>query len=180
MLFSPVDDVKNKTLAKAEALLKEHPDDLQYALSLADAYNQNGKYQDSVNLMIFLLDKTKDKYLSGLLCYNIANNYISLNDFENALYYAKQSLTFSNSLDNRTLIAYIKYCKNDLESAEKEFIYILGKNPAQTGAALGLADVYIKKKQYMKARDVLKHLVKYNPDIINDKTFNPYKIYVVF
>ena len=180
MLFSPVDDVKNKTLAKAEALLKEHPDDLQYALSLADAYNQNGKYQDSVNLMIFLLDKTKDKYLSGLLCYNIANNYISLNDFENALYYAKQSLTFSNSLDNKTLIAYIKYCKNDLESAEKEFIYILGKNPAQTGAALGLADVYIKKKQYMKARDVLKHLIKYNPDIVNDKTFNPYKIYVVF
>lgn len=180
MLFSPVDDAKNKTLLKAETLLKEHPDDLQYALSLADIYNKNGKYQDSINLMIFLLDKTSDKYLSGLLCYNISNNYISLNDFENALCYAKKSLTFSNNLDNRTLIAYIKYCKNDLDSAEKEFIYILGKNPAQTGAALGLADVYIKKKQYMKARDVLKHLIKYNPDIVNDKSFNPYKIYVIF
>lgn len=180
MLFSPIDDYQNKILSKAEELLKSNPYDLQYALSLADAYNQNGKYDESIKLMIYLLDKTRDKYLLGILNYNIANNYISLKDFDNALYYAKQTLNYSNSLDNRSLIAYIKYCRGDLDSAEREFIYILGKNPSLTSASLGLADVYIKKKQYMSARKVLKYLIKLNPDIVNDKIFTPYKIYVMF
>lgn len=179
MLFSPVDNTKEKMLKSAEQLLKEHPGDMGYALSLADAYNQSGKYNESINLMIFLSEQTNDKSLLSLLYYNIANNYIGLKDFTNALIYAKLALKCSNTLDNRSLIAYIKYCSGDLKNAEKEFIFILGKNPGFTNAALGLADVYIKQKKYLEARKVLKQLVKYNPEALNDKALNAYKIYTM-
>lgn len=179
MLLSPLDDNKNKMLTQAMNLLKEHPEDMGYALSLADAYNQSGKINESINLMLFLTKQTDDNSLLSLLYYNIANNYISLKDFKNALMYAQFAVKSANTLDNRSLAAYIKYCSGDLKNAEKEFIFILRKNPGFVNAALGLADVYIKQKRYMEARKVLKQLLKYNPEALNDKSLISYKIYTV-
>ena len=153
---------------------------MSYAFALADAYNQSGKYKESIDLMIFLSQQTNDKNLLSLLYYNIANNYLSLKDVDKALEYAKKALGSANTLDNRSLVAYVKYCKGNLDSAEKEFIFILRKNPGYTNAALGLADVYIKKKKYFEARKVLKQLIKYNPEALNDKSLNAYKIYTIF
>lgn len=179
-LLSPVDNNKEKAVARAKEMLINHPENMGAALSLADAYNADGKFVESIELMKFLTEQTLDKNLLNLLYYNIANNYISLKDFQNALLYAKLALKCSNNLENKTLIAYIKYCSGDLENAEKEFIAILSKNPAFTSAALGLADVYIKQKKYVTARKVLKELVKYNPEALNDKSLNSYKLLTMF
>lgn len=180
MLLSPIDNTKSKQLEQARRLIEEHPNDMSYAFALADAYNQSGKYKESIDLMIFLSQQTNDRNLLSLLYYNIANNYLSLKDVDKALEYAQKALSSANTLDNRSLVAYVKYCKGDLDSAEKEFIFILRKNPGYTNAALGLADVYIKKKKYFEARKVLKQLIKYNPEALNDKALNAYKIYTIF
>ena len=179
MLLSPLDDMKNKMLEQATDLLKEHPNDMGYALSLADAYNQSGKINESINLMLFLTNQTNDTTLLSLLYYNISNNYISLKDIKNALIYANLAVKCANTPDNRSLAAYVKYCSGDLNNAEKEFIIVLRKNPGFTNAALGLADVYIKQKRYLEARKVLKQLLKYNPEALNDKSLSGYKIYTI-
>ena len=130
--------------------------------------------------MLFLSEHNFDKNLQNVLFYNIANCYISLKDFDKAFYYAKEAQNYSNSVDNKCLLAYIKFCKDDLDGAEKDYYAILEKNPDCKNAMLGLADIYIKKKQYTKARSILKYLVQQYPEIKNDKVFNPYKVYVLF
>ena len=69
--------------------------------------------------------------------------------------------------------------KGDLGEAEIEFKRILSRHPSNVNASLGLADVFIKKKQYLEARKILKQLVKLRPDVVNDKVFAPYKMYVI-
>ena len=73
----------------------------------------------------------------------------------------------------------MEFLKGDIDTAEMSFRKILSKYPANTNASLGLADVYIRKKQYLEARKVLKELVKQKPDIVNDKIFVRYKIFVI-
>lgn len=180
ILFEPLDDALNKSINNAKEMLKNHPDDLSYALSLADAYNSAGKHKESIDLMIFLANNTGDKNLLNILYYNISNNYLSIKDLDNALLYATKAKALHASADNICLVAYIKYCKGDLSSAEKDFTYLLNKNPGYLNASLGLADVYIKKHQYSKARKVLKELLKYNPDALEDKALNAYKLLIAF
>lgn len=180
MLTSPVDNENEKSVEHAKAMLEKHPEDFGSALALADAYNESGKYKESIELMLFLEEHTLDKNLKNLLFYNIANCYISLQDFDKAFYYAKEAQNCVNSVDNRCLAAYIKYCKGDLDAAEQDFFEILDKTPNCKNAALGLADIYIKKKQYMKAREILKYILKQYPELKNEKVFNPYKVYVLF
>lgn len=179
-LTSPLDDEKEKTIEQAKTNLIKHPEDFGSALELADAYNESGKYKESIELMLFLTERNFDKNLQSILFYNIANCYISLKDMEKAFYYAKQAQNCVNSADNKCLIAYIKYCKNDIEGAEQDYYNILEKTPNCKAAALGLADIFIRKKQYTKARKILKYILKYYPELKNDKIFTPYKIYVLF
>lgn len=180
VLTSPLDNGKETTINRAKNMLEEHPDDLGSALALADAYNENGQYKKSIELMLFLTERNFDKTLQNILFYNIANCYISLKDYEKAFYYAKEAQNCSNTLDNRCLLAYIKYCKNDLEGAEQDYYEILAKSPNYKNAALGLANIYIKKKQYLKARKILKYILAQCPELKNDNIFNPYRIYVLF
>lgn len=179
-LFEPLDDADNQNIKTAQNALLSNPEDLGAAFSLADAYNAAGKYKESIDLMLLLAEKNQDVNLKNILFYNIANNYINLRDFEKAMEYANKAKAISNNPDNSCLIAYIKYCKGDLASAEKEFIYILGKNPAHTNSSLGLTDVYIKQKKYSQARKVLKEMLKYNPNALDDKTLNGYKLLTMF
>lgn len=179
IIFAPLDDVNTQTIQKAKEALIENPGQIKNALALADAYNSAGKYKESIELMIFLSQQTHNRNLLNILYYNIANNYISLKDFENALLYAKKAQKISNNPDNMNLSAYIKFCKGDYTNAEKEFIFILSKNPGYLNASLGLADVYMKQKQYSKARKVLKELLKHNPNALDDKGLNTYKLLTV-
>jgi predicted Zn-dependent protease len=180
MILSPVDNDKEKKIEEAKRLLKEHPNDMEYALALADTYNSNGKYTESIALMTFLTEQTTDKNLLNILFYNISNAYISINDFNNAMLFAKKAQNCSNSTENKCLIAYIKYINNDLDNAEKDYYEILSKTPNSKNAALGLADIYIKKREYRKTKQILKYILQYYPELRNEKIFNQYKIYVLF
>lgn len=180
ILFAPLDNAQKKMLEKARQLLTEHPGDVGYALTLVDAYNTNKMYKEGIKLMQMLLTQTKDRNLQSLLSYNIANNYILLQDFDNALFYANNAIKYSNTLDNRCLAAYVKFCRGDYNTAEKEFMYILSKQPSHLNASLGLADIYIKQKNFSNARKVLKELIKNNPNALNNKAIEPYKVFIMF
>jgi len=178
-IFDALDNSKDAAVEEAAELIKANPGNIAYSLSLADAYTADGKYQESINIMLLLANNSTDRTLLNILYYNLANNYILLKDFENALIYAKKAQKISNNADNNCLIAYVEFLKGDIDTAEMSFRKILSKYPANTNASLGLADVYIRKKQYLEARKVLKELVKQKPDIVNDKIFVRYKIFVI-
>ena len=178
-LFDALDNSKDVAVEEAAELIKANPGNMVYSLSLADAYTADGKYQESINVMLLLSNNTTDRSLLNILYYNIANNYILLKDFESALIYAKKALKINNSVENNCLAAYAELLKGDIDTAEVSFRKILSKYPSNTNASLGLADVYIRKKQYWDARKVLKELVKRNPNIVNEKNFAPYKIFVI-
>jgi len=179
VLFDALDDNKNAAVEEAMELVKVNPGSIAHSLALADAYTADGKYKESINLMILLTNHTTDKKLLNVLYYNIANNYILIKDFENALGYAEKAVSTNNTVDNRCLLAYVKLLNGDLEDAEIGFKRILSRHPSNVNASLGLADVFIKKKQYLEARKILKQLVKLRPDVVNDKVFAPYKMYVI-
>ena len=179
-LFDVLDNSKDAAVREAMEQVKVNPGNLVYSLSLADAYTADGKYKESIDLMLLLADKTDDLKLLNVFNYNIANNYIMMKDYDNALVYANEALKINNGVDNKCLVAYVKLLKGDIDEAEKSFKLILSRHPSNINASLGLADVFIKKKQYLEARKVLKQLVKINPDVVNDKNFAPYKIYVIF
>ena len=178
-----LEDLNNNTenmIKTALAVLEKDPNNIGYALSLADAYNSSGKYKESIKLMESIADKISNINLLNILYYNIANCYINLKDFNNAKLYALQALNISNSPENRCLCAYIEFCKGNYDKAEEEFLKIRAEKPDFVPASLGLADIYIKKKKYSHARKCLKELLQYNPQALDDSSLHQYKLLTVF
>ena len=101
-------------------------------------------------------------------------------DFNNAKLYAEQALNISNSIENRALSAYIEFCKGNYDKSEKEFLKIRDEKPDFVPATLGLADIYLKQKRYLTARECLKELLKYNSQALDDSSLSRYKLLTIF
>ena len=66
--------------------------------------------------------------------------------------------------------------KTNKADAITEYEYLTNLAPQNVEYAVRYANIYIKDRNYLKARKILKHLVKNNPDAKKDRRLNPYRI----
>ncbi len=73
---------------------------------------------------------------------------------------AKNSMEFKRKIDQILDEAQESYKKEDYEEAEKKYIEIISLAPQEKKAYTGLADLYMKKKEYKQALETYKFVLK--------------------
>ncbi len=181
-LYSPIfiGDVsmsKGYSIERAVKKVNENPNDMNNWLELASRYTTDKQYEKSNQVLSQAIYGARDAQTVAAIYYNMANNYLNLDNYKEALKFANKARQINDDFDTRALIALIKSKNGDYFVAEKAFIKLRKEQPANIDVALNMTDMYLAEKEYVKARDTIKSLVKSNPGAMDDPRLAVYKIY---
>lgn len=171
---------KDFSIKESAQELNANPNDVSNWLELADKYASDKQYEKGIAVLTKALEVVRDAQTVAVIYYNMASDYLNLKKYPQALDCAYRAQQINNDFDTRALIALIKSNNGQYRTAEKEFIALRAEQPGNIDVALDLTDLYIVKKEYMKARKTIKSLIKANPSAANDPELNNYKIYMAF
>ena len=94
--------------------------------------------------------------------------------------YVNYALEYQNTEELNYLLAEIYAKDNDYDSAIKKYEELIRKNPKNIEYAVNLTNIYINRKEFLKARSVLKNHIKNNPQDKNNPRFESYGILRAF
>lgn len=171
---------KDFSIKKSAEELNANPNDVNNWLELADKYSSDKQYEKGIAVLTKALEVVRDAQTVAVIYYNMSNDYLNLKKYPEALECAYRAQQINNDFDTRALIALIKSSNGQYITAEKEFIALRAEQPGNIDVALNLTDLYIAKKEYMKARNTIKSLIKTNPSAANDPELTNYKLYMTF
>ena len=97
-------------------------------------------------------------------------------DYDLALFYANKAREIKDEDELHVLKAEI-YKNDDNEYyAIKEYVHLVSKNPDNIEYVINLTNMYISKRDYLKARKTLKNYINRNPHEKNNPRFKPCKL----
>lgn len=171
---------KDANIEKTVNEINANPNDVSGWLELAAKYSNNGDYEKSIATLNQALQIAQEQEVVAIIYYNMANDYLNLKKYSEAMDSASRAQQINNDFDTRALLALIQSKNGQDRLAEQEFLKLRAEQPQNIDVALNLTDLYIARKDYIKARETVKTLVNSNPDSVNDPKMNAYKIYLVF
>ncbi len=135
-----------------DAALKADPDDEDALTGLAQMYAQLGDNQKAIEKLKSVADKSPNERLLAFL----AEQYEQLKDYKNAAEVLKKA--YDIAPDNGRIAAALArdlMYSGDLEGAQKLFQQLATEEPRSREYALSLAQVYMAKRDFAKAREAL-------------------------
>ena len=129
--------------------------------------------EENLKKALFLAETDDTKYFA---LYNLAIvSYLDKN-YEFALFYVKQAMNIKDEDELHVLQAEINRAQGDNDGVIKEYLYLVSKNPDNIEYTVNLVNMYITKRNYIKARRVLKNYIKRNPQEKTNPRFKPCRI----
>lgn len=144
-------------------------------IDLAESLVAQKKYPEAIKNLEKALSLSDTKELQFIAYYNLAVAYNYIAHKEMALDYLDKAAEIKDEPELHYLRAEI-YLKSDTNKAIDEYLYLVQLFPDKIEYITRLANIYIKKHEYLKARTVLKNFLKRNPSMKNDNRFSPYGI----
>ena len=144
-------------------------------IDLAESLVADGNYIDAIKKLekaLYLADTDDAKYI---IFYNLAVCYYYITHYDMAIDYITNAQQISDNDELHILLAQIQKKKGNYTLAEKEFLYLIGKDSSNIEYATDLVNLYFAKHHYIKARNVLKTFVKNNPKYKNSQKIAKYK-----
>lgn len=160
--------------------LNKRPDDLNRWLNLAEAYHDNQQFDMAINTLTKVLNMNPDDELKYIIYYDLAINYIGLEEYDNAMISAIHAKDITDDLDIKILVSEIYIQQKKYKYAEVTLEELMATYPANIDVASTLAETYIKQGKYFKARKVLKEIISRNPNAKDDETIKKYSVYTIF
>ncbi len=102
--------------------------------------------------------------------------YLKIENNEMALDYAKEAKKIKNSEEINFVLAEIYSGLGQNKESISLYKQLIRQNPQNIEYVICLTNIYVKKKDYLHARRVLKNYFKCNPNERNNPRFNPYGI----
>lgn len=144
-------------------------------IDLAESFVARKQYARAIKALEKALTLADTDDIRYIVYYNLAVSYYYIDHTEIALEYANKALKIKNSEELHFLTAEINK-KFDKKKAVEEYRYLIRIAPENIDYAINLANIYIKKNEYLDARKVLKNYLKNNPHQKNNEKLSPYKI----
>ena len=147
-------------------------------IDLAEGLVAQKQYAKAIRALEKALSLADTDDIKYIVYYNLSVSYYYISHTDMALDYAQKALQIKDSEELHFLLAEI-YLKSDKAKAEEEYIYLTKTAPDNIDYAINLANIYIKKRDYLKARNVLKNFISKNPSAKNSKRLSPYKMLIL-
>lgn len=170
------EEVNYSKAGEAQNYIKQAPHLPGGYIDLAESLVAQKKYPAAIRNLEKALERADTEDTKYIVYYNLAVSYFYINHKDMALDYAQKAMEIKNTEELHFLIAEIYYKSGDREKAAEEYKYLISLFPQNINYTTNLANIYIKKYDYLSARKVLKNFIKNNPNQRNNKQLSPYGI----
>lgn len=160
--------------------LNKRPDDINRWLNLSEAYNEDQQFDMAIRTLLEALGKSPNSEIKYIVYYDLAINYIALEQYDKALYAAINAKSISDDLDIKLLMSDIYAKQKKYKYAEGILVGVIKDYPNNLDAAMMLADIYIKQGKHWQARSILKKFIKKNPQAKDNEFIKRYAFYTIF
>ena len=146
-------------------------------IDLAESLVAQKKYAQAIRALEKALSLADSDDIRFIVYYNLAVSYYYINHMEMAHDYIQKAISIKDTEELHFLLAEI-YLRTDKEKAINEYKYLMGLSPDNIDYAINFANIYIKSRDYLNARKVLKTYLKKNPSQKNNPKLENYKILI--
>ena len=161
---------------EAKRYIQNAPSIVAGYIDLAESYSVNKEYPKAIKALEHALKIADTDELINIVCFNLALTYFNIDHMEMAKDYIYKSIAIENTEEKRFLLAEIFSKSGENSSAEREYKYLIKKNPKNIEYTSALTNLYVMNKNYFKARKILSDFVKINPSEKKNPRFKPYGI----
>ncbi|MCQ2754073.1 MAG: matrixin family metalloprotease [bacterium] len=170
-------DAKSK---EAKNYIRKAPKIASGYIDLANYLANNHEYTKAIYSLEKALELSNTDELRGMVYFNLAVVYAEINNTPMAKNYLAKSQQIKDSTDIHYFFADLYTREKDFNKAISEYKYLLTSDSKNIEYIIGLTNIYIKQKQYLKARKVLKTYFRLCPEQKNNPRLDPYGIIKAF
>ncbi len=156
--------------------LKNNDKNLVKWIDLANNYAIKKQYWRAnyilENLLNYIGDNKQRKFA---IYYNMALNYYKIKDYDLSSKYLKLAEAITKNTKTDILSAFLNVKEGKSELAKSKLIELNEKNPDNIIISVKLAELYYKENKTKEKEEVIKKLIKINPDALKDKKVIKYK-----
>lgn len=176
LILGDDDDINYSKLREAKNYIKKAPNLPNGYVDLAEILASEKNYVGAIKNLEKAQRLAKNNDTLLIVYYNLAVCYFYIGNYGMSTDYIKLAKEISDNDDLHLLSAEIFLKQDKLDEAEKEYKDLISLSPDNTEYVTSLANIYIKKRQYLKARKILKEFIKKNPKEKHNPIFSQYGI----
>ena len=132
-------------------------------IDLAESFVAQKKYPEAIRALEKALSLADTNDVRYIVYYNLAVSYYYIDNSEMALEYLYKAKEIKDSEELHFLCAEI-YAKNNIAKAIDEYKLLIKLNPDNSDYAIKLANIYVKRHDYLNARKIVKAYLKKHPN----------------
>lgn len=180
LILGDEEEVNYSKAREAKNYIRQAPTLPNGYIDLAESLVAEKKYPAAIRNLEKALSLADNDELRYIVFYNLAISYYYIDHQEMVQSYLNQACEINDTNEIHYMLAesYLKQGKSDL--AINEYKYLIKSEPKNVDYAINLANIYLKKHDYLNARKILKKYLKYNPQEKNNSRFERYKLLLLF
>ena len=167
-------EINSAKAKEAKNYINQAPTLASGYIDLAESFVAEKRYPEAIKSLEKALLLADTKEIQGIVYYNLAVVYFYINHLEMALDYLNQALDIKDTEELHYLLAEIYNKQGDEIKTVEEYNYLIKIAPQNIDYTINLTNFYIKKKDYINARKILKNFLKNNPQEKNNPRLSPY------
>ncbi len=132
-------------------------------IDLAESFVAQKKYPQAIKSLEKALSLAESNDVRYIIYYNLAVSYYYIDHLEMTLEYLDKAREIKDTEELHFLRAEA-YAKHDIEKAIAEYKFLIRLNVDNSDYVIKLANIYIKRHDYLSARKIIKPYLKKHPN----------------
>ena len=169
LIFNSIENINKTKVKEAKNYINQAPDLPNGYIDLAQAAILAKDYEKARSSLKEAIKYASDNNTKFIIYYNFAVICYETGDMNKALFYATEAQKFRNKNSVTALLANIYYKKREYNNAIEQYEILVNNHPTSIMYNVNLAKLYINQLRIKEGVDVLKELIKNNPEASEDK-----------
>ena len=169
VIFNSIENINKTKVKEAKNYINQAPDLPNGYIDLAQAAILAKDYEKARSSLKEAIKYASDNNTKFIIYYNFAVICYETGDMNKALFYATEAQKFRNKNSVTALLANIYYKKREYNNAIEQYEILVNNHPTSIMYNVNLAKLYINQLRIKEGVDVLKELIKNNPEASEDK-----------
>ncbi len=170
------EDINYSKVREAKNYIRKAPNLPNGYVDLAEILAAEKKYPEAIKYLEKAERLSKNNDMLSVVYYNLAICYFYISNYEMSDEYVERAISIKDNEDLHEIRAEIYMKQENFELAQKEYKYLVSLSEGNPNYVCALANLYIKKHEYLKARKILKEFLKKHPKEKQNPIFKQYGI----
>ena len=165
---------------EAKTYIQKAPELAIGYVDMAENYVASKEYAKAIKNLEKALQLANTDEILWIVYYNLAASYFYIGHYEMTNSYLEKAREIKDSEEIHHLQAETYIKEKKYKEAAFEYNILRNKNPENIEYTIGLTNLYVRNKNFIKARQTLRKFTNDNPKEKENPRFKPYGILMLF